>query len=513
MMRAQGRPAALAAAVLLAGAAAGGERSGTAAAQQVPGEAARPPAWLARCFPHTGAPATHGAARLRRVEARELGTGDRDAGSVIVELRYPGLDGTDQTGRARFYVPPALRSGDSTRVPLVHAAGYELDEPGALRLVRLGYAVCTPHAHPLNPLGRGVHLDRAILHAARALPWVDPLRVGVQGGSAGGWMALMLAADAFPLVWAMPDVPPIHWGYNAAYIGEQQELAGPPPGSQQPRMPVLRLVGPIAEQSAALYGVSFTDPAFLAVSPLAHLDTITAPTQVTFSTADTLVPVDQVSRDLVLEPDRGALPAGFRTAMETRFPGARGKRTLLEALPRRRYALYRLPPDENPPRIGADLAPTGTPMRRVLPFSRTRTWSIVLLEEGPVGAEVGHFRYAWSLDREPFRRWAEERGVRPEQLTVPKLRRLMLRLRGEPWRPARVRPGGGGEREANLLDYAPAERADVLLGLAAFAAEDARALRLAKLYNRLSGSLRELGPRLPEESAAETRAVLAALRR
>ena len=50
----------------------------------------------------------------------------------------------------------------------------------------------------------------------------------------------MLAADAFPLVWAMPDVPPIHWGYNAAYIGEQQPLAGPPPGSGHG--PIARLV-------------------------------------------------------------------------------------------------------------------------------------------------------------------------------------------------------------------------------------------------------------------------------
>ena len=50
---------------------------------------------------------------------------------------------------------------------------------------------------------------------ARALPWVDDTRVVIGGGSAGGWMTLLLAAETFPLAGAAPDVPPVNWGYNA----------------------------------------------------------------------------------------------------------------------------------------------------------------------------------------------------------------------------------------------------------------------------------------------------------
>jgi hypothetical protein len=365
-----------------------------------------------------------------------------------------------------------------------------------------------PHRTP-TPLGRGVNLDRAILHAVRRLPCIDPLRVSVQGGSAGGWMTLMLAADAFPLVWAMPDVPPIHWGYNAAYIGEQQSMAAAPPGSDKPRLPVLAIVGGIAEQSKTLYGVPYDSPAFLAVSPLAHLDTITAPTLVTFSTADMLVPVDQVGAELVKPLDPNLFPAGFSTRMTDRFPGVGGKRTLLKVLSSRQYELFRIPPIDDPTRSGPDGAPQGEAKPLVLPFSKDRIWSIVVIDEGPVGPAVGHFKYHWAVDHEPFRKWAEARGVAADQLTAPKLQRLMKRLRGESWLPLQVRPGVKGDEIAgNQLDYPEAERADVLLGLAAFAADDARATRLARLYARLPRKLKVLGDRLGSGTAAGVRAAL-----
>ena len=38
-----------------------------------------------------------------------------------------------------------------------------------------------------------------LLHITRALSFVDDSRVIISGGSAGGWMTLMLAAETFPL--------------------------------------------------------------------------------------------------------------------------------------------------------------------------------------------------------------------------------------------------------------------------------------------------------------------------
>lgn len=468
------------------------------------------PEWLAHLFPYTGKPdrLSH---RLRRVDATEIDVNGQMGGSVIVELAYPGIAGKDESGQACIFLPPVLRQHPNRRVPLIHVAGYEIDPVGASGLLAKGYAVCTPHAHALNPLGRGINLDVAILHAARRLPCVDPLRVSIQGGSAGGWMTLMLAAEAFPVVWAMPDVPPIHWGYNAAYIADNETLAGPAPGSTAPRMPVLLAVTAIGHQADALYGMPTDSQTYLATSPLAHLDTITAPTLAVFSTADMLVPVDQVSADLVQPIDRKLFPDGFSLAMAERFPGVDGRRTLLTALPPARYERFTIKAPAGAARLSVE-APQNTPATpAVLPYSKEKIWSIVILDEGAPEPSVGHLKYNWALDHEPFRLWAETRGVTADQLTQPKLERLMKRMRGEQWRPFRVRRDReGSEVVGNQLDYPEAERADVLIGLTAFAADDARAKHLAQLYDRLPPGLKALGGHLGNGAAAGVRAALAA---
>ncbi len=465
---------------------------------------AETPEWIVRLFPFAGEPGRL-ADRLKLVGGTDMGP---SGGSVIVELRYPGLDGKDSTGQVRIFLPPILRTDPSARVPMIHNAGYELDEGNGKALAERGYLVCTPHAHPLNPLGRGVHLDQAILHAVRALPFVDARRVSIQGGSAGGWMTLMLAADAFPLVWVAPDVPPIHWGYNAAYIEAAAKLAGPAPGSDKPRLPVVQVVVPIADQARDLYGVPFDSRAYVAVSPIGRLDTITAPTLVTFSTADMLVPIAQVGKELIRPHDPKLFPEGFTIAMSDRFPAPGNKRTLLEALPRGDREVHILPSPPSPVMMKPDGPPDGQPLKATLPFSKSKVWSVVIFDEGPVEPEVGHFKYAWDLDREPFKRWAEAQGVRPEQLTKRKLEGLMKRVLGEPMLPMQVRGAQGREYAANLLDYPEAERADVLLGLRAFAADDACAMRLYRLYRALPKRLKALGPSLGRGDADGVRKAL-----
>lgn len=473
----------------------------------LPCGATPPSAWLSTLFPDNEKPdrLEH---RLKRLDATEININGRIAGSITVEFVYPGLDGHDEKGQARIFLPPDLHDSPAHAVPLIHVAGYELDENGAKGLLSKGYAVSTPHAHPLNPLGRGFNLDRAIIHAVRRLPFIDPLRVSIQGGSAGGWMTLMLTADAFPLVWSMPDVPPIHWGYNAGYISDQR--SEDPVVKQQ--VPFVQAVSAISSQAKEFFGMPFDSLTYLSLSPLAHLDTITAPTLATFSTADVLVPIDQVSPKLIQPWDANQFPKGYSTAMTTRYPSVGGKRTLIEALPRDRYELFIIPLPEDMPKVRMNGTPPKGAKPIVLPFSKTKVWSINVINEGGIEPGNGHLKYFWGMDHEPFRIWAESQGVLPGQLTPKKLERLMKRIKGEPWRPFRVRPGNkGAEIEGNALDYPEAERADVLVGLLAFAREDVRATRLAQLYSKLPAKLKLLGARLGEGSPLGVRKALEAL--
>jgi len=466
------------------------------------------PEWAAKLLPYAGQPGRR-ENRLKFVGGYALDVAGKEGAVAIVELRFPGVDGKDETGQAKVFVPPALHDNPNGRVPLYYCAGYEMDDAQAVGVLAKGYVLSTPHAHSLNPLGRGVNLDRAILHAARALPFVDARRVFVQGGSAGGWMALMLGTDAFPLVCVMADVPPIHWGYNAAYIGEQQHLAGPPEGSDKPRMPVLLGVGIIAEQSRATYGQPFDHPTYLAVSPLARLDTLTAPTLMTFSTADMLVPIEQVADELVRPYDPSLFPAGYSSRLTDRFPGVKGRRTLLSVLSPRRRQLFVQRAPQNTPRFRPDGTFEGTAAHLDVPFSEDKTISIFVLDEGPKEPDLGHFKYAVGLDHRLFWEWAEKRGVQPDQLTMSKLQRLMKRMLGEEWIPFTVRrPDSEKELPGCQLDYPEAERADVLLGLRAFAEDDACALRLVKLYRNLPRRLKALGDKLGDGTARGAREAL-----
>lgn len=487
------------------------------ACASLPGQSQQPtssspttPEWIARLFPDTGTPdrLEH---RLRRIDAGEEKVEGRIAGWVIAELIYPDMLGHDHKGHVKIYLPPALHDDPTRHVPLIHNAGYEADDKGASGLLAQGYAVCTPHAEPVHPLCRHSNLDAAILHAARRLPFIDPLHVSIQGGSAGGWMTLLLAADAFPLVSIMPDVPLIHFGYNIAYLDACKTIAAAH-GGASPGMPFLAVVAGISDQVRPFYGMPYESATYFTASPLAHLDTITAPVLVTFSTADVLVPIDQVGAQLAQPRNASLFPTGYSTAMSDRFPGIGENRTLLKALSASQVALFQtpLPADLPRERVGGK-APAG--LKPIpLPFSKRKNWSIVVIDEGPAEPGDAHTKYIWGMDHEPFRRWTAERGVTADQLTARKLQRLMKRLQSQPWRPLQMRPGGVGDEIAgNQLDYPEAERADVLLGLTAFAADDTCALHLARLYSRLPRALKALGSRLGDGTPAGVRASLKSL--
>jgi len=322
----------------------------------------------------------------------------------------------------------------------------------------------------------------------------------------------MLAAETFPLVCALPDVPPVNWGYNAAYFLRNKDLAAAvPPGGNQPAMPVLSAVLFIAEQSAAVLGTDPNADAWLLSSPVAHLDTITAPVQVTFSTADVLVPLQQVSPELVRPLDAALFPAGFTMAMEELLDRPEARRTLLSSLPEEATQVFVVPVPDAAPRLAAGGGNGGPPVRVELPFSEERQWTVAVIAEGAPEPGLGHFKYALALDREPFQRWALDRGIAEEQLTVAKLTRLMMRLQGEETLPATVQPADAEEPFiATHLDFPAAERADVLRGLTTFAAEDQRAERLAAVYQQLPPGLRALGPALGDGTPQSVRSALLA---
>jgi hypothetical protein len=360
---------------------------------------------------------------------------------------------------------------------------------------------------------RGPNLDTALLHALRQLRFIDDSRVFVHGGSAGGYTTLMLAAETFPLSGAAPYVPPVNWGYNAAYFIHNRDAArAVPEGGTTPPQPVLASVLILAELMLPTFGSDFDSDAYLYSSPISQLETITCPVQMVCSTADILVPIDQIGREFVRERDQSLFPSGWTCALDDLMQRRQTRKTLCDLLPdsARKVTLVPVPPTtRRAVPLPGHAADEGEVMSLMLPFSRQKQWSITVLDEGPIDPLCAHTKYAVGPDHGNFREWTLERSIRPSQLTLPKLERMMEKLRGEEYRPFTLRPENGEAYAATRLDFAAAERADALRGLRTFAnVSDQCAEKLAAAYRSLPPELKLLGPALGHGTADSVREAL-----
>ena len=325
---------------------------------------------------------------------------------VLVDYTYLDTAGREQTAKAKLYLPAGIR--EAGPLPLFYAAGYELDDGSAAGHVGRGLVVVSPRELPANPLVQTPNPDVALLHLGRALPFVDAARVVVGGGSAGGYMTLMLAAETFPLAGAAADVPPVNWGYNAAYFlqrkrwsPEPKPLEPKPPEAKPEVLPVFSAVAAIADQATAVYGDNTDDAIWFRNSPLAQLDTITCPVLVYWSTADMLVPIDQVGKQWVRPFQTDAFPGGFTQdpAKLSSHPAMQIR--ILDLLSEGDYELFVLPEEQI-----KNLVPSekGTAAPCELPFSRTKRWSITILDEGASGAAGRTCQACRSMDPQSVHR-------------------------------------------------------------------------------------------------------------
>jgi hypothetical protein len=307
---------------------------------------------------------------------------------------------------------------------------------------------------------------------ARALPFVDDAHVVIGGGSAGGYKTLKLAAETFPLAAAAPDVPPVNWGYNAAYFFKQKDVIAPAKGETASKVPVLHTVGSMLAAATKVYGDDFGDATWYAHSPVAHVPTITCPVQANWSTADVLVPIDQVGAKWVRRFDPKAFPKGFTMDPLKLTDTKHGHTRLFDVLPESEYEVFEVPVPNGAVKAGTP----GAAKAAELPVSATKRWSIAIIDEGPPEPTVGHTKYVVGWTRDKYLTAAKTAKIPASQLTPTKLERLMDRYAGKEWLPSPLKH----------LDEPASEKADVLRGLRTYTtAGPENARTFAELYAKL----------------------------
>jgi len=434
------------------------------------GRAFKGPAWVQSLLTNLGDRLT---SRLRIIRSSLVSVTPQPIVKVLVEYSYLDTRGQEQVARAKLYLPKSAEDS-ARRFPLLYAAGYELDDRSSVAHLERGYVVVSPRELKDNPLVQTINPDAALLHIARTLPWVDDTRVVICGGSAGGYMTLMLAAETFPLSGAAADVPPVNWAYNAAYFLQKSKWqASGDTSAPTPDLPVFMAVAPIADQAIGVYGDNTDDPIWHRNGPLGHLDTITCPVLAYWSTADMLVPIPQVGNDWVRPFDAAVYPPGFTMDPDALCATPEGRLRLLDVLPAGDYELFSVSEEQVRALIPTKDSAQGP---AELPFSRQKRWSVVILGEGPPEPEVGHTKHAVPWTRNTFLDHVAAEQLSVTQLTAAKLERLMDRYAGKEWLPTRLRH----------LDLSDAERADVVRGLRTFvAAGTDHASLFVQLYRQL----------------------------
>jgi hypothetical protein len=250
-------------------------------------------------------------------------------------------------------------------------------------------------------------------------------------------MTLMLAAETFPLAGAAPDVPPVNLGYNAAFYLKQKSRI-------DSTTPAALSIVPIIEQVAKLYGENTDDKTWFQHSPLSQLNTITCPVSVYWTTADMLVPFNQIGDKWVRPFEARGFPADFTMDRLKLGVTQECRMRLMDALPKDSYEVF---------------VQTAGAKTLDLPVSVAKPWSILVLDEGAPEPKVGHLKTPVRVTREKFFAQVLTGKIPVSQLTPAKLERLMDRYAGKEWLPS------AGLRH---LDTPEAEKADVLRGLKTF---------------------------------------------
>ncbi|MCX5759430.1 MAG: prolyl oligopeptidase family serine peptidase [Candidatus Hydrogenedentes bacterium] len=425
---------------------------------------------------------------------------------ITVDVPYRDVQGKEKMGRGRLMARRKdLESGKL--LPPYCNVHYELDPGAAQYLCKDGWVVMTPHyGDPdkktgykleLAP-GDSYNLSNALIQWVRRLPFIDRSRLFIAGGSAGGYMALVMGAQNFPVDAILADFPVVNWAYNINYfeanigVTKYRELKD----AKDSPMPVLCAVSMLTDWAYGVFGKDLTSDAYYYDNPISCLDRITCPVLLTTATGDLLVPIEQTARSHACPLEPGKCPEGYMRDIAKLAPTEKTRMSLEEVLPKDVYEIFVLPlpkglHEYDHGDLGAQAKLSQKAKRVERPWSKERQWNIVILDEGPPIATSAHSRYAWNIAATGYLKAHRNSRATPQVLTPAKLAWLMHRYEGI--LPETVPLADGSP--ANRLNFDVLEKRDVVAGLLDYARiRPEHEARLKSLY--AAGGVQPFGKEL-----------------
>lgn len=425
--------------------------------------------------------------------AVEIVSAEMDGGYAMITARVPylGIEGNTKSGLARLVARKKyLESGKP--LPAFCHVHYEMDVKGAKKWAHRGWAAFTAAytekegESPIDcSVGNGYNLARAVIQWARRLPFIDGTRLHIDGGSQGGYMALAMSADAFPVTSATADVPVVNWAYNLSYFEANKGPMRYPATLDESPLPVLCSVTMLADWSYNYFTNDLSDDAWYYVSPISCVDRIANPVLVMSATGDMLVPMEQMTRAHLRPVDMTRFPDGFQRAFDPLTRCDKARVVFEDLLPKEQTHIIVQPPQENTFELTLEMfkdggkKPKPGPKDEDKPWSKEHQWNLLYLDEGGPSPVAGHTTFEWVMSPDSYTDYYRDKAPGPEILNAAKLewvmRRYARQLNGVPNLKSGV--------PANRLNFADVETRDVVAGLLDYASmSEAHTARLADLY-------------------------------
>lgn len=415
---------------------------------------------------------------------------DDDFQVVLAEVPYLDIYGHPATGRARFTVLTALLESTAP-IPAFCHVHYEKDVNASKKWARRGWAVFTAdytgadEDYPIDAaVANGNNLARAIIQWARRLPFIDRSRLHIDGGSQGGYMALAMSADLFPVTSATADAPVVNWAYNLNYFEANRAVSGYPGPIAESPLPVVCQVTLLADWCYRYFGKDLSADAWYQMSPIAWLGRIANPVLVTCATGDMLVPMECMTREHLRPVTHPGFPQGYQRDFDALTLNDSARRVFEEVVPPEDISITVAPLQKNAYEItramfqGEEKKPKD-PRNLDKPWSAEHQWSLLYCDEGGPAPYAAHTTYSWAMSPDSFVAHYQEAVPAPGILNGPKLERLLERYAGRMTGLPLLKDGTPVHRR----NFAAVEQYDVVRGLLDYAELGAgHAARLEALY-------------------------------
>lgn len=419
---------------------------------------------------------------------------------ITARIPYIGIEGDNKTGLARLVIP-ICKLKEKGILPAFCHVHYEKDISDAKRWAHKGWIVSTAvytdekGESPIDAaLGNGYNLARAIIQWVKRLPIVDASHILIDGVSQGGYMALAMSADLFPVIATHAEVPVVNWAYNFAYLEANRTLSEPEKPVDQSAMPGLASVMGLADMCYKYFPKDLNNECWYYMSPISYLHLITNPVMITCATGDMLVPIEQMTRKYVRPFDEKLFPAGYTRDFDKLNFCPLAKKVFEELIPELEYEIFLLPPQKNSYEVTREMLidskqkPKLKPKQMDKPWSKTAKWSLVYLDEGGPSPVAGHTKLEWSLAPNSFTEYYKTNTLPVNNLSNIKLEHLLKRYNGETENPVLL----NNNKPAQRLNYQHLERLDVLNSLITYAQISAEHKKhLEELYTQ--SSIKPLG--------------------